>query len=69
MITLQRANKMKKNSEAWQLAKKLTRRKYCNHFPIELLSNGNVVMKSSIRGNTWIVTLNELKAKANANKQ
>jgi hypothetical protein len=59
---------LKKNSEAWQLAKKLTRRKYCNHIPIELLPNDNVVMKSIIRGNTWIVTFSELKVKANANK-
>ena len=58
---------LKKNSEAWQLAKKLTRREYCNHIPIELLSNDNVVMQSTIRGNTWIVTLDELKAKVNAN--
>lgn len=60
---------LKKNSEAWQLAKKLTMRKYCNHIPIELLANGDVVMQSTVRGNTWIVTLDELKAKANANKQ
>lgn len=58
---------LKKNSEAWQLAKKLTRRKYCHHIPIELLSNGNVIMQSTIRGNTWFVTLDELKAKVNAN--
>ena len=59
---------LKKNSEAWQLAKKLARRKHCHSVPIELLSNGNVVMQGNIRGNTWIITLDELKAKANANK-
>ena len=58
---------LKKNSEAWQLAKKLTRRKHCHYIPIELLSNGNIAMQSTIRGNTWIVTLDELKAKVNAN--
>lgn len=59
---------MKKNSEAWQLAKKLARRKHCHSVPIELLANGNVVIQSTIRGNTWIVTLDELEAKVNANK-
>lgn len=59
---------LKKNSEAWKLAKKLTSRKYCNHIPIKLLPNGDIVMQSTIRGNTWIITLDELKAKANAHK-
>ena len=52
---------LKKNSEAWQLAKKLSRRRYSNSIPIELLSNEDVKMQSLIHGNTWVLSLSELK--------
>ena len=59
---------LKQNSEAWQLAKKLSKRRYSNSIPIELLPDGSVKMQSLIRGNTWLVTLNDLRVKVNANK-
>lgn len=52
---------LKKNSEAWQLAKKLSRRRYSNSIPIELLPDGNVKMQSLIRDNVWVLSLSELK--------
>lgn len=59
---------LKKNSEIWKLAKKLSNRKYCLWKPLELVSDNTVKVYSIIRGNTWIVTLDELKVKANADK-
>jgi hypothetical protein len=53
---------LKKDSQAWQLAVKRSRRKHANSTPIELLADGTVRMQSLIRGNTWVYTLDELKA-------
>ena len=52
---------LKKNSKAWQIAKKLSRRRYSNSIPIELLNNGDVKMQSLIRDNVWVLSLSELK--------
>lgn len=51
---------LKKNSPAWQLAVKRSRRKHSNSVPVELLDNGSVRMQSLIRGNTWVYTPAEL---------
>lgn len=53
---------LKKNSPAWQLAKKRARRKHVLSEPIELLSDGSVRMFSLVRGNTWLYTYEELLA-------
>ena len=50
-----------KNSEAWILAKKLSKRKSCNWRPIELLDANTVKVYSIIRGNEWVYDLKTLK--------
>ena len=52
---------MKKNSEAWQLAKRLAMRKGCNRKPLELLPDNTVKVYSIIRGNEWVYDLKTLK--------
>jgi hypothetical protein len=52
---------LKKNSETWKLAKKLSNRKYCLWKPIELLSDDTVKVYSIIRGNEWKYDLATLK--------
>lgn len=51
---------LKKDSKAWALALKISKRKYINREPVELLEGERVRWESIIRGNTWINTLDEL---------
>lgn len=53
---------LKKNSAAWQLAKKRARRKHALSTPVELLADGRVRMFGLLRGNTWLYTYEELLA-------
>lgn len=51
----------KKESLAWRIAKTRARRKYVCSVPIELSADGQrVTMQSLIRGNTWVLTLQDL---------
>lgn len=53
---------LKKESEAWKLAKRMARRKSCHWVPVELSPCGTVVMvQSIIRGNYWRKTLQDLR--------
>lgn len=52
---------LKKNSEIWKLAKKLSNRKYCLWKPLELVSDNTVKVYSIIRGNKWLLDLKTLK--------
>lgn len=52
---------LKKNSEVWKLAKKLSNRKGCLWRPIELLPDNTIKVYSIIRGNEWIYDLVTLK--------
>ena len=60
---MMKVNKMslKKNSEIWKLAKKLSKRKHCLWKPIELLPDNTVKVYSIIRGNDWNYDLATLK--------
>lgn len=51
---------LKKDSPAWQLALKRSKRKDCHSVPVELLPNGNVVMLGTIHGNKWEYSYNDL---------
>ena len=51
----------KTDSEVWQLAKKLSKRKGCNWKPLELLHDNTVKVYSIIRGNEWVCDLKTLK--------
>lgn len=52
----------KKDSEAWCIAKKITRRKHSHSIPVALSDDGQrVQFMSRIRGNTWWYTLRELR--------
>jgi len=51
---------LKKDSKAWKIASKRARRKYAMAYPLDLLDNGDVLMCSRIRGNTWTASLQEL---------
>lgn len=51
---------LKKDSKAWALALKTSKRKYINMEPVELLEGERVRWASIIRGNTWVTTLDEL---------
>lgn len=52
----------KKDSEAWRIAKKITRSKYSCAIPIALSHDGqSVQFMSLIRGNTYWRTLRELR--------
>ena len=51
---------LKKESKAWALALKISKRKYVNREPVELLQGERVRWESIIRGNTWVTTLEEL---------
>lgn len=52
----------KKDSEAWRIAKKITRSKRSCSMPIALSEDGqSVQFMSLIRGNTWWYTLRELR--------
>ncbi len=53
---------LKKDSPAWQLALKRSRRKSVHSTPVELMDDGRVRMQSTIRGNTWVYTYQELLA-------
>lgn len=58
---------LKKNSEAWKLALRISRRKGANRTPIKLSPDGKIVtFRSLIRGNEWKRTLEELKLIANS---
>lgn len=54
---------MKKNqSEAWQLALRISRRKGVSRVPIALSDDGqSVTFRSLIRGNTWVCNLAHLR--------
>ena len=52
---------LKKNSEIWNLAKKLSKRKHCLWKPIDLVSDNTVKVYSVIRGNEWNYDLATLK--------
>lgn len=53
--------KIKKvNSAAWNIARKLSRRKGCNWRPLELLPDDTVKVYSVIRGNEWVIDLKTL---------
>ena len=52
---------LKKNSEVWKLAKKLSNRKYCLWKPLELVSDNTVKVYSIIRGNDWEYDLTTLR--------
>lgn len=51
---------LKKDSEAWQLALKLSRRKYIHWTPLHLNEDGSVKVRGLIRGNEWTLTLQDL---------
>lgn len=49
---------------AWQIAKKLSRRKHVLWVPVHLSEDGNTVtVRGLIRGNEWTYTLSELVAR------
>lgn len=51
----------KKDSLAWCIAKTRSRRRYVCSVPIALSDDGQrVTMQSLIRGNTWVLTLQDL---------
>jgi hypothetical protein len=51
----------KKDSLAWRIAKTRARRKYVCSVPIALSADGHsVTMQSLIRGNTWVLSLQDL---------
>lgn len=54
---------LKKDSEAWKLAKKISRRKHCFWEPIALSATKpeTVIVQSVIRGNTWEKSIEELR--------
>lgn len=53
---------LKKNSEAWKLAVKFSKRKGCNYKPVSLSDDGKfVTVQSLIRGNTWQLSSLDLK--------
>lgn len=51
---------LKKDSKAWKLASKRAKRKAVMSYPVELFENGDVLLCSKIRGNTWRATFSEL---------
>lgn len=51
---------LKKDSKAWQLAVRQSKRKGCFIVPVALLANGDIVLQSTIRGNQWTVTESDL---------
>ena len=53
---------LKKDSEAWRLAKKYARRKYTNSAPVDLSPCGEkVTMFGLVYGNTWQYTKEDLR--------
>jgi len=51
----------KKDSLAWRIAKTRARRRYVCSVPIALSDDGQrVTMQSLIRGNTWVLNLQDL---------
>lgn len=60
----------KKESEAWQIATRISKRKGMNKVPVRLSEDGqNVTWQSLIRGNTWTNSLQELKELDNSKRR
>ena len=52
---------LKKNSTAWALAKKYSRRKYTMSRPLSLCSDGSVLMFGLLYGNEYKLTEKDLR--------
>jgi hypothetical protein len=52
---------LKKNHKAWQLALKLSRRKYNSFIPVKIIDDNTVVLKFYNYGNTHKYTYSDLK--------
>lgn len=54
----------KKDSVAWKMAKKIAARKHTLWEPVELLPNDCVLVRSLVRGNSWVLSLSDLQERA-----